>query len=40
MTKVLIADDHPVVREGVRRILQGAVEMEVPLTELRVLPGR
>lgn len=29
MTKVLIADDHPVVREGVRRILQGAVEMEV-----------
>lgn len=29
MTKVLIADDHPVVREGVRRILQAAVEMEV-----------
>jgi two-component system invasion response regulator UvrY len=29
MTKVLIADDHPVVREGVRRILQGAVEMVV-----------
>ena len=29
MTRVLIADDHPVVREGVRRILQGAVEMEV-----------
>lgn len=29
MTKVLIADDHPVVREGVRRILQGAVEMEI-----------
>lgn len=29
MTKVLIADDHPVVREGVRRILQGAVEVEV-----------
>ena len=29
MTKVLIADDHPVVREGVRRILQGAVEIEV-----------
>jgi two-component system invasion response regulator UvrY len=29
VTKVLIADDHPVVREGVRRILQGAVEMEV-----------
>ena len=29
MTKVLIADDHPVVREGVRRVLQGAVEVEV-----------
>ena len=29
MTRVLIADDHPVVREGVRRILQGAVEMEI-----------
>ena len=29
MTRVLIADDHPVVREGVRRILQSAVEMEV-----------
>lgn len=29
MTRVLIADDHPVVREGVRRILQGAAEMEV-----------
>ena len=29
MTKVLIADDHPVVREGVRRILQGASEVEV-----------
>jgi len=29
VTKVLIADDHPVVREGVRRILQGAVEMEI-----------
>ena len=29
MTTVLIADDHPVVREGVRRILQGAVEVEV-----------
>jgi two-component system invasion response regulator UvrY len=29
MTRVLIADDHPVVREGVRRILEGATEMEV-----------
>jgi DNA-binding NarL/FixJ family response regulator len=29
VTRVLIADDHPVVREGVRRILQSAVEMEV-----------
>ena len=29
MTRVLIADDHPVVREGVRRILQRASEMEV-----------
>ena len=29
MTRVLIADDHPVVREGVRRILQGAPEVEV-----------
>jgi len=29
MTRVLIADDHPVVREGVRRILQGADEMVV-----------
>jgi len=29
MTRILIADDHPVVREGVRRILQGAAEMEV-----------
>jgi two-component system invasion response regulator UvrY len=29
VTRVLIADDHPVVREGVRRILQGAAEMEV-----------
>ena len=29
MIKVLIADDHPVVREGVRRILQGAVEVEI-----------
>ena len=29
MTKVLIADDHPVVREGVRRILQAAVEVEI-----------
>jgi len=29
VTTVLIADDHPVVREGVRRILQGAVEVEV-----------
>lgn len=29
MTRVLIADDHPVVREGVRRILQGAVEIEI-----------
>ena len=29
MTRVLIADDHPVVREGVRRILQGAVEVEI-----------
>lgn len=29
MTRVLIADDHPVVREGVRRVLQGAVEMEI-----------
>ena len=29
MTRVLIADDHPVVREGVRRILQRAPEMEV-----------
>jgi DNA-binding NarL/FixJ family response regulator len=29
MTRVLIADDHPVVREGVRRILQGAPEMDV-----------
>ena len=29
MTRVLIDDDHPVVREGVRRILQGAAEVEV-----------
>ena len=29
MTRILIADDHPVVREGVRRILQRATEMEV-----------
>ena len=29
MIRVLIADDHPVVREGVRRILQRATEMEV-----------
>ena len=29
MTKVLIADDHPIVREGVRRVLQAAVEVEV-----------
>jgi two-component system invasion response regulator UvrY len=29
MTRVLVADDHPVVREGVRRILQDATEMEV-----------
>jgi two-component system, NarL family, invasion response regulator UvrY len=29
VTRVLVADDHPVVREGVRRILQGATEMEV-----------
>jgi DNA-binding NarL/FixJ family response regulator len=29
MTRVLVADDHPVVREGVRRILQGAAEMDV-----------
>jgi DNA-binding NarL/FixJ family response regulator len=29
VTKVFIADDHPVVREGVRRILQGAVEIEI-----------
>ena len=29
MTRVLIADDHPVVREGVRRVLQRALEMEV-----------
>lgn len=29
MTRVLVADDHPVVREGVRRILQGAAEVEV-----------
>jgi two-component system invasion response regulator UvrY len=29
VTRVLIADDHPVVREGVRRILQRASEMEV-----------
>jgi len=29
VTRVLVADDHPVVREGVRRILQGAAEVEV-----------
>jgi DNA-binding NarL/FixJ family response regulator len=29
VTRVLVADDHPVVREGVRRILQGATEVEV-----------
>lgn len=29
MTTVLVADDHPVVREGVRRVLQGAVEVSV-----------
>jgi two-component system, NarL family, invasion response regulator UvrY len=29
MTRILIADDHPVVREGVRRILEGASEMQV-----------
>jgi len=29
MTRVLLADDHPVVREGVRRILERAPEMEV-----------
>jgi len=29
VTTVLIADDHPVVREGVRRILEGATEVEV-----------
>lgn len=29
MTTVLIADDHPVVREGVRRVLEGAVEVSV-----------
>lgn len=29
MTRLLIADDHPVVREGVRRILEGAAEVEV-----------
>jgi two-component system invasion response regulator UvrY len=29
VTKVLLADDHPVVREGVRRVLQRAVEIEV-----------
>ena len=29
MTRVLVADDHPVVREGVRRILQGATEVDV-----------
>jgi len=29
VTKVLIADDHPIVREGVRRVLQDAAEMEV-----------
>jgi two-component system, NarL family, invasion response regulator UvrY len=29
VTRVLIADDHPVVREGVRRVLQRAVEIEV-----------
>ena len=29
MIKVLVADDHPVVREGVRRILEGARDVEV-----------
>jgi two-component system, NarL family, invasion response regulator UvrY len=29
VTRVLLADDHPVVREGVRRVLQGALEVEV-----------
>jgi two-component system invasion response regulator UvrY len=29
VTRVLIADDHPVVREGVRRILESASEVEV-----------
>jgi len=29
VTRVLVADDHPVVREGVRRILQAAPEVEV-----------
>lgn len=29
MIRVLIADDHPVVREGVRRIVEGCPDMEV-----------
>ena len=27
--RLLIADDHPVVREGVRRIVEGHADMEV-----------
>jgi DNA-binding NarL/FixJ family response regulator len=29
MIKVLIADDHPIVRQGLRQILAGISDMEV-----------
>jgi DNA-binding NarL/FixJ family response regulator len=29
MIKVLIADDHPIVRQGLRQILSGIPDMEV-----------
>ena len=37
MTRILIADDHPVVRSGVRRIIES---MRVGLSSLRLLTAK
>ena len=39
MIKVLLADDHSIVREGLRRIVEESADMEVVATVDKLLAG-